>query len=162
MSNLAIFLNGIPASGKSSVARAVKRRRPSFQIVAGDDVVREVAYAQRVRQADLIWSRILEAVEEGLATTDVLVDAALTARQVAEARSRLGASAAFVLLRIDERTRARRQALRDRRGKPLGHPWRPEFHSMPGGDELYEIVLDAGSHTAQQCAEHVLELALRR
>lgn len=158
----AIFLNGIPGAGKSAVAREVKRQRRSFLVVAGDEIVRQVPYEQRVRKADLIWFRLLDEVEIHLQGSNVLVDSALRADQVLEARDRFGGRAMFVILRINEETRARRQAERDRRGNPLGHLWQPEFASMPGGDELYDLVLDAGALTLVQCARQILDLEDQR
>ena len=160
MTNHAIFLNGIPGAGKSTVARQVVNRCSSYRVVSGDDIVRQVPYQQRVRQTQLIWSRMLGAVEAGLASSKVLMDATLSANQVIEARDRLGDAAAFVIVRIDEETRDRRQAQRDRNGRPLGFEWRPEFNSMPGRDDLYDLVLDARLLTAEQCARHVLQFAL--
>lgn len=162
MSNHAIFLNGIPAAGKSTVARIVRNQTSSFYVLTGDEIVRQVPYEKRIDVAHLIWARLLDTVEDCLQGNNVLVDSALRADQVIQARDRFGEAAVFVILRIDEKTRARRQAQRDRRGNPLGHPWRPEFHSMPGEDDLYDLVLDAGSLTAELCAHEVVQFAVDR
>lgn len=157
MNHHAIFVNGIQAAGKTTVARKIRNREPRrFRLVESDEIVRRVPPALRVDSADMIWSRVLDSVEESLEEANVLVDAALTADQVVEARDRFGASAAFVILRIDEDTRSRRQADRNRWGNRLAHEWRPEWHDLPGEDDLYDLVCDAASLTASQCASRIL------
>ena len=51
------------------MARQVVNRCSSYRVVSGDDIVRQVPYQQRVQQAQLIWSRMLGAVEAGLASS---------------------------------------------------------------------------------------------
>lgn len=46
-----IQINGIPSSGKSSLATALTRLMPGFEILTGDDIIRRIPYQQRVAQA---------------------------------------------------------------------------------------------------------------
>ena len=159
-----IFVNGIPSSGKTSVATEIKRRIPSFQIIAGDDLVRQalggpenvlqVPREQLPAAVRRVFAVTLDMIEEATRSANVVLDGAWTEQQVTEAKSRLGASALFAILRIDETERQRREAARtDRR---LTFPWDPAWRDMPGPDELYDLVLDAAASDVSACADAIL------
>jgi chloramphenicol 3-O-phosphotransferase len=141
MDTHALFINGIPAAGKTTVANAVRRLDRRFQLVDGDKIVRRTPYHLRLQRGPQIRADILDTLDHRLQRGDTLLDFTMTASQVTEARTRFMGRSTFVILRIDEATRAARQHERDRRGNRLGFAWQHRFHSMPGGDELYDLVL---------------------
>lgn len=157
-----MFINGIPAAGKTTVANLLTGRIPGFHVLTGDDLIREVPHALRLRLADRIWSRMLNVIEERLTESHLLVDSALPARQIQEARDRLGTVSGFVILRIDEVTRAARQRERDVRGNPLGLPWQLEYHAIPGPDAMYDLVLDSARLSSEHCADAIAEFVTER
>ncbi len=152
----AIFLNGIPSSGKSTVAAEIRRRTPSFRLLTGDDVIRQVPEAQRLAQVDRIFALTLDMIDTWLQSSNVIVDGAWTQKQVADAQARFGDRGLYVVLRIDEAERKRRESLRRDRVLPW---WDPSWHAMPGPDDLYDLVVDAKVTSASNSAERILEKA---
>jgi chloramphenicol 3-O-phosphotransferase len=154
-----IFINGIQSAGKSSVAREIRSRSSTFRVLMGDDIVREFPEDQRVKLWREIFERLLTRIEAWLESSNVVVDAALTAAQIQEARRRFAGKGLFVLLRIDEAERHKRESLR--RDRRLLY-WDPSWHSMPGPDDLYHLVIDSGATSPEETAEIILAKAMER
>jgi chloramphenicol 3-O-phosphotransferase len=153
---LAIFINGIPSSGKSTVAAKIKRRTTTFRMLTGDEVIRQVPFAQRVALADRLFALTLDTIERRLESTTLVVDGAWTEQQVREARDRFGDMGLYVILRIDEAERRRRESIRkDRR---LAY-WDPAWHDKPGSDDPYDIVIDSEANKPDECAKFILNKA---
>lgn len=151
----AIFINGIPSAGKSSVAQEIARRTSTFRVLTGDEVIRQVPYEQRVASAHRLFALTLDMVGRWLARSNVIVDGAWTERQVMEAQGRFGNAGLYVILRIDETERRRRESMRkDRR---LGYAWDPSWHDMPGPDEVYDLAIDSKLKNVSECARIILE-----
>jgi chloramphenicol 3-O-phosphotransferase len=158
MSGHAIFLNGVPASGKTSVAKKLERRTGgAFTILSGDDVIRDVPYERRRAMWRELFARILDRLEERLRAENVVMDGAWTGQQVQQARRRFP-DGLYVILRLEERERKRRQAKRP----PLGHPWNPANHDLPGPNDLYDLVLDSTRMDVSTCTNAVLRGARTR
>jgi chloramphenicol 3-O-phosphotransferase len=153
----AIFINGIPSAGKSSVAAEIKRESSTFRVLTGDDVIRQVPYEQRAARAHRLFSLTLNTLERWLGPSNVVVDGAWTERQVIEAQERFGDMGLYVILRIDESERRRRESVRkDRR---LGSKWDPSWHDVPGPDDLYDLVIDSKLRDVSECANIILTKA---
>ncbi len=153
----AIFLNGIPSAGKSSVAAKIRSRTSTFRVLTGDDVIRQVPFQQRAGQADKLFVMVLTSIERWLGSSNVIVDGAWTERKVSEARERFGHMGLYVVLRIDESERKRREALR--KDRQLGHRWKPAWHDMPGPDDIYDVVIDSKATNVSKCATTILTAA---
>ena len=165
-----ILINGVPAAGKSSVAaklRAVMRRSTT---VRTDDAVIAVrkSYRTRGRAVDPItlsaesWARVLQLVRDALGKGNVVVDGAMTERQIREAQGSFGDRAMFVVLRITEETRQQRQSDRDREGRRLATALGEDAHGRTGPDELYDLVIDAEATSPKGCAREIVALARER
>lgn len=112
----AIFINGIPSSGKSTVAAKIKRRTSSFRVITGDELIPQVPFEQRVAQVEHLFAMTFDTIERRLKSTNLIVDGAWTERQVVEAQDQFGDKGLYIVLRIDESERRRRESLRkDRR-----------------------------------------------
>lgn len=158
MSYRAIFVNGIQSSGKSSTVAELVRRESAFQIVEGDEIIRRVpTVRERLRRYEQLFLRTLDVIEERLVAGDMIFDGAWSGRQIQTAQDRF--DGLFVILRIDEQERRRREA--KRRDRQLVH-WQPDFHEMPGPDDLYDLVIDANSASPAECADRVLAEAHER
>lgn len=155
-----IHVNGIPCAGKSSVAAEVARKTSTFKILTGDEVIRRIPYEQRAAQASHLFELTLSMIERWQRSGNVIADGAWTERQVLDAQERFGSAAFFVILRIDEPERRRRESFR--RDRVLGHPWDPSWHDMPGPDELYDLVIDSRTTTAKESAGLILRAAKER
>ncbi len=166
----AIFINGIQAAGKSTVAAKMRGRMRRPRTVHTDDQIIAVrnAHSRRgleadpIRLSDEAWLATLSATREALLNANVLVEGTMTARHAVEARAMFGDQAMFAILRIKAETRARRQDDRDRAGRPLGTPWTQDGHDMPGPDDLYDLVIDADEMSAKSCAQEILTFAAER
>lgn len=154
-----VFINGIQSAGKTSVASEIRSLTVTFRVLTGDDVVREFPEEQRVRRWKEIFERLLARTEKWLENSNVIVDAALSAAQVEDARQRFGGSGLYVVLRIDEPERKRRESLRTDRKLPI---WDPAWHSMPGPDDLYDHVIDSSRSSSTEAAENILAEAMER
>lgn len=146
----AIFINGIPSAGKSSAAAEIKRRTSTFRVLTGDEVIRRVPYPQRRAQAKRLFALTLETVEQWMESSNVIVDGAWTQQQVVVAKNRFGGAGLYVILRIDEAERTRREAVRQDR--QLGSKWDPSWHEMPGPNDIYDLVIDSGTSSPSECA----------
>lgn len=166
----AIFVNGIPSAGKSSVASEIRRRDSTFRILTGDEVVRQalggdnstlqVSRQQLPSAVKRVFSLTLNMIEQSIKSNNVVVDGAWTKDQVTEAQSRFGASGLYVILRIDEPERQKRESARtDRR---LTSSWDPAWHDMPGPDEIYDLVLDSGVMDVLACVDAILAECVER
>ena len=153
-----IFVNGVQSAGKSTVARKLDRREPGFRVLVNDELIRAVPIHQRLERHRELWTQTLETVQRWSDSTGVIVDAALREDQVRDARERFP-TALFVLLRVDEATRARRERMRRDRQLPV--PFDPSWHAMPGPDSLYDLVLDA-SRTNVSSMANAIRTALRQ
>jgi len=154
----ALFVNGIPAAGKSTVTTAVMRLDSRFTVVDGDKIVRRTPYRLRPQRGPQIWTEVLDEVDRQLKHGDTLLDFTMTAGQVLEARSHFLGRSTFVILRIDEPTRTARQRERDRRGNRLGFPWKQQYHQMPGSDDLYDLVLPGEGPRPVDSARAIIDL----
>lgn len=155
----AIFLNGVPSSGKSSVAAAIGSRTPAFRLLTGDDIIRQVPFAQRLPRAEELYDLTLDTIDEWLAANNVIIDGAWSEAQVLEAQSRFSGAGMYVVLRIAEAERKRREALR--RDRRLAY-WDPAWHDMLGADDLYDVVIDANSTRPARAARTILAAAKER
>lgn len=90
-------------------------------------------------------------------SSNVILDGAWTQRQVVEAKRRFGDAGLYVILRIDEAERTRREAARQDR--QLGSEWDPSWHEMPGPDDIYDLVIDAGTSSPSECANLIVARA---
>jgi chloramphenicol 3-O-phosphotransferase len=153
----AIFINGIPSAGKTSVAQEVRHRTSTFRVLTGDDVIRQVPFQQRVAQANRLFALTLNMLERWLESSDVLVDGAWTQRQIIDAQDRFGRAGLCVILRIDEPERRRRESIR--RDPHLSYGWDPSWHDMPGPDEIYDLVIDSKVMSVSECADMILAKA---
>lgn len=153
-----IFVNGIQSAGKSTVARKLERRESGFRVLVNDELIRAVPMTERLQRHRELWAQTLDVVQRWSDSTGVIVDAALREDQIREARDRFP-EALFVLLRVDEATRARRE--RTRRDRQLLVQFDPSWHSVPGPDSLYDLVLDAGRTDVSSMA-NAIRTALRQ
>ncbi len=153
-----IFVNGVQSAGKSTVARKLERREPGFRVLVNDELIRAVPIRERLQRHRELWTLTLETVQRWSDSTGVIVDAALRDDQVRDARERFP-TALFVLLRVDEATRSRREGMR--RDRQLLVPFDPSWHSLPGPDSLYDLVLDAG-RTDVSTLTNAIRTALRQ
>lgn len=165
-----IFINGVPAAGKSTVAAKLRSVMRGLTTVRTDDAVIAVrnSYRVRGRKVDPItlsaesWARVLQLAREALAKGNVVVDGAMTERQIREAKGSFDDQALFVVLKITEETRQRRQRDRDREGRRLATPLGDDAHSMTGPDELYDLVIDAEATSPKGCARGIISAARER
>jgi chloramphenicol 3-O-phosphotransferase len=152
-----IFINGVQSAGKSTVAKLVERRTSTFHIVSSDELIREVPVHQRVSRAAELFGRLLTTADEQQEANNVIVDAALTERQIREAKECFTDKTLFVLLRVTESDRVRRE--RSRRDRRLANTFRKEWHEIVGSDALYDLVLDSSALNPAQCASRVIRTA---
>lgn len=152
-----IFINGVQSAGKSTVAKLVERRTSTFHIVSSDELIRQMPVHQRVAQAAELFGRLITTVDGQRKASNVIVDAALTERQICEVQERFTDKTLFVLLRVTESDRVRRE--RSRRDRRLAHTFRQEWHEIVGSDELYHLVLDSSALSPAQCASEVIRTA---
>jgi chloramphenicol 3-O-phosphotransferase len=149
-----LFITGVPSSGKTSLAIELHARLDGYDLVVGDEVVRSLARAWSTTNAISLRDGLLNALDERLSSTDLIVDQALPATYVRHARSRFGSSARFVLLRLCERERERRE---DHRIDREARPWSSAMTALTGANDLYDLVLDTGGLSTGQCASAVEE-----
>lgn len=90
----------------------------------------------------------------------MISEGAWTQRQIVRARELFGPDPLFVILRIDEREREKRES--SRMDRQLGHSWDPSWHDMPGPDNLYDLVVDSKSPGIRGSADLVRQAAERR
>lgn len=165
-----IFINGVPAAGKSTVAAKLRAVMRGPTTVRTDDAVIAVRNSYRVRGCEVdpvtlsaeSWARVLKLAQDALVSGNVVVDGAMTERQVRETKDAFGDKALFVVLKITEESRQRRQRARDREGRRLASPLGGDAHSMTGPDELYDLVIDAEATSPKGCAREVVALARER
>lgn len=165
-----IFINGVPAAGKSTVAAKLRGRMRRPRTVRTDDQVIAVRNSYRARSMDVdsltlsaeSWDRVLQLTQEAFRKGNVLVEGAITERQVRDAKASFGDRAVFVVLRITEETRQRRQRDRDREGRPLATALGENAHSRTGPDEIYDLVIDTETTSAKGCAQEILTFASQR
>ena len=118
-------------------------------------MIRQVPYEQRLALAHRLFAMTLDMIDGWLKRSNVIVDGAWTERQVLESQGRFGEVGFYVILRIDESERRRREAARtDRR---LGYNWDPSWHDMPGPDDMYDLVIDSKLSSVSACANAILE-----
>jgi chloramphenicol 3-O-phosphotransferase len=156
----AIFINGIPSAGKSSVAAEINRRTSTLRVLTGDDIIRQIPFQQRVAQANRLFALTLKTIEEWMESSNVMVDGAWTQQQVEQAQGRFGTKGLYVILRIDEAERRRRESIRsDRR---LAHRWDPAWLDMPGPDDTYDVVVDSKVMSVAESADTILRECTER
>ena len=85
-----IQINGIPSSGKSSLATALIHLMPGFEILTGDDIIRRIPYQRRVSQAGQLFELTLRVIVSRVESSNVISDGAWTQRQIVQARELLG------------------------------------------------------------------------
>jgi chloramphenicol 3-O-phosphotransferase len=158
----AIFVNGIPSAGKTSVSREIGRRSSTFRVVTGDQIIQQVPTQQRIAQAGQLFAVTLTTIEEWLKSSNVVVDGAWTQAQVEEAQDRFDAAGFYVILRIDETERQRRASTRRDRDRRLVYPWDPSWHDMPGPNSLYDLVVDAKIMSPSTSADTILRECTNR
>jgi hypothetical protein len=107
----AIFLTGVPSSGKTTLAKRLEAELPGFLALLGDKTIRRMS-AETGDSAYGLFVQLLDLVESRLASTNLIVDMSLPGSYVTEARSRFGRAALFVALRLTEADRSARDAVR--------------------------------------------------
>jgi chloramphenicol 3-O-phosphotransferase len=149
-----IFLEGVPSSGKTSVARELAKRVSELRIVDGDAEIRRLGKRRARPLGPLqMFERLLEVVEKARQADDVVVDVPLPGSYVLKARQRFP-DALFVSLRITEDERVAREKVRKRK-RPL--VWNQEIADAQGSEDLFDLVIDATDKTPAQLAEVILE-----
>lgn len=138
-------------SPEAVLATALIHLMPGFEILTGDDSIRRIPYQRRVSQAGQLFELTLRVIVSRVESSNVISEGAWTQRQIVQARELLGPDPFFVILRIDERERQKRES--SRRDRQLGHPWDPSWHDMPGPDDLYDLVVDSKSMGIRDSAE---------
>lgn len=102
-------------------------------------------------------------VPDALGKGDVVVDGAMTERQIWEATDLFGDRALFVVLRITEETRQRQSDRdRDREGRRLATALGEDAHGRTGPDELYDLAIDNEATSPKGCAREIVALARER
>lgn len=154
----AIFLNGIPSSGKSSAAAQIEARTSTFRVFTGDDVIKRFSPQQAIQNWRGIFAMTLDEVEELMKSCNLVIDGAWSEGQVIDAQERFSAGL-FVVLRIDEVERRRREGIR--RDRQVRH-WDPAWMDMPGPDTIYDLAIDARTKAPSDCADLILAEAIMR
>jgi cytidylate kinase len=134
-------------------------RVPTLQLVSGDELIRRIPAHQRLDRHAELFSDLLTTVDERRRSSNIVVDSALSAQQVREARVQFQDKAAFVLLRVNESDRVLRE--RKRRDRRLTYTFQQEWHDLVGPDELYDLVLDTSSLNPAQCTTQMIRAVQR-
>lgn len=149
-----IFLEGVPSSGKTSVARELAKRVSELRVVDGDAEIRRLGKRKaRPLSPSQMFEKLLDLVEKARQTEDVVVDIPLPGSYVSKARERFP-DALFVSLRITENERVAREKVRKRK-RPL--VWNQEIANAQGSEDLFDLVIDATVNTPMECAQAILK-----
>lgn len=149
-----IFINGVQSAGKSTLAKGIAKRASTFRVVSGDELIRKVPADRRESQANALFTQLLDEIDSQRRSSNLIVDAALDEQQVREAQERFAGNAIFILVRVNEADRARRE--RSRHDRRLAYEFRQEWHEIAGPDELYDLVLDSSALNPAQCVSRVI------
>lgn len=149
-----IFLEGVPSSGKTSVARELEKRVSELEVVDGDAEIRRWGRRKaRPLSPQQMFEKLLDVVEKARRKGDVVIDVPLPGSYVAKARQRFP-DAFFVSLRITEEERVAREKIRKRK-KPL--VWNEAIANAQGSEDLFDLVIDASHRTPAECAVAILD-----
>lgn len=159
----AVFITGVPSSGKTSVARVLCEMNDSMTRVDGDEVIRETSRslvggrtklnpAEAVEIAARALSVLIDQVEGQMMNGSVVTDAPFTKKQIAAIRERLGGRAVCVVLRVSGGERTRREKARHDRS-PL--PPTRISEALLGADDEYDLVIDTTGQAVHTCAEAI-------
>lgn len=147
-----IFLEGVPSSGKTTIAKELLRRVEGLKVIHGDDEIRK-RNRRRARSAHELFEAVLDKIEKVSRHQDVVVDMMLPASYLEEARKRFS-DAYFISLRISEQVRIAREEQR-RRKEPL--EWNDVIAASQASEDAFDLVIDASASSAARCAEIILE-----
>lgn len=147
-----LFIEGVPSSGKTSIAREVKKRVEELEVVHGDDLIKKWGRRREFSPAfaRAMFDRLLDVVETASADNDVIVDAALPEGYLADARRRFP-TAVFVSLRVTETERRSREQKRSR-----NLTWNPEIAASQADEEFFDLIVDTTERSPVECAETIL------
>lgn len=154
-SEYAIFITGVPSSGKTTLTLELAGRTSNFVGLSGDQAIREM-HAETRDTAHGLFVRLLDSVEAQMKLANLIVDMSLPARYVTEAKNRLGRAGLFVALRLSEGDRLTRDAARTDRSAVS---WSSTLTDLLGPDELYDLVINTSETTPSECADAVLSKA---
>jgi adenylylsulfate kinase len=172
MSGMVLWITGLPGSGKSSVADAVKERYPAFVVLRMDDlrkfVTPEPTYSDGER--DLVY-RSLIAMAKNLSDLnhEVIIDATGNMRRWRElARETIPLFAEVYLTCSLETCRQREQQRTETHGAPRGiYAKGAEGAPVPGVNVAYEeplnpeIVIDVEKVSVVDAAKRIARFAER-
>ncbi len=147
-----LFIEGVPSSGKTSIARELAKRVDELEIIHGDDLIKKWGRRREFSPAfaRAMFDRLLEVVDVASSDKDVIVDAAIPAGYLTEARERFP-DAVFVSLRVSERERRLREQKRRR-----NLTWNPEIAASQADEGSFDLVVDATESSPAECAETIL------
>ena len=147
-----LFIEGVPSSGKTSVARAVKKRVDEVEVIHGDDLIKRWGRRREFSPAFAreMFERLLDIIGETSSDKDVIVDVTIPERYLAEAKTRFP-QAVFVSLRVDERERRSRERKRKRKLE-----WNSEIAASQADEESFDLVLDTTERSPTECADAIL------
>lgn len=152
-----IVLTGIPSAGKTTVADVIGSFQPAFNIIHGDEGLRQIAaVAHRPQDAHELFLRLLNNVVTKAESGDTILEASLPATYVEEARGRLGSDGLFVSLRVSRREWQRREITRNDRESVQ---WNERLTALQGSPDLYDLTLDTSELAPNECADAVLAKA---
>jgi adenylylsulfate kinase len=146
MSGLVLWITGIPGSGKSTIADAVKKARPDFALLRMDNlrkiITPQPTYSEAER--DIVYRSIISTAKV-LAELghNVLIDATGNLRRWRNLARKIIPRYAEVYLKCPIETCQKREALRkDTRGAPKNiYKKGREGWPVPGVTAVYEIPL---------------------
>lgn len=153
----AIFITGVPSSGKSTLSRALVERSPSFLYLSGDATIREL-HPGGVPHALALLEGLLARVEALMAKRNVVVDMSMPYTYTQKART--GSETRALCRTSRQRTHpVARDETRSDRG-PVS--WNPDLTRLLGPRSFYDLTIDTGKLTPTEAVELVLEAALQR
>jgi len=146
MHGLVLWITGLPGSGKSTIADAVKKARPNFALLRMDDlrkiVTPQPTYSEAER--DIVYRSIVSSAKV-LAELghDVLIDATGNLRRWRDLAREIIPHYAEVYLKCPIETCQKRESLRkDTRSAPINiYKKAGEGWPVPGISAVYEVPL---------------------
>lgn len=160
-SGYVVFVTGVPSSGKSIVSKEIRARSSSIKMLSGDELIRSnFRPEERIVRATEALALLLDETERLLEASNLVVEISLPASHVRTARARFGGRSMFVILRVSEDERRRRERKRSDR-VPISW-WTPAMTELGGPDGLYDLVVDSGTSSPGERADEVIGAMRRR
>jgi chloramphenicol 3-O-phosphotransferase len=150
-----VFIEGVPSSGKTSVARELGKRVSELKVIHGDELVRKWGRRRSFTPAFAreMFGRLLDRVDATSAESDVVVDMTIPASYLTDAITRFP-DAVFVSLRISESERRAREHKRKRK-RPFN--WDDEIAATQAPEDAFALILNTDARSPAECAESILE-----